>query len=310
MALSGPELAELRDAFADAYSDEADLDELVRLARAHSLAHAALGDNLPQIIVRLLVVADEQGWMLTLLNAAVAHRSENLPLRQARDRWVARSRPPGVAADPYKALLLPGRRVMLDRERLRGYLSGLHGNQGVQGARVLVVDGDAESGKSYSLQYIGYLAEVQKSFSFTALDMERVPRNNQNKVSASGLVQAITLALLPNSPPYPLPEDGNYTTWIDLYCAWLAEQLAKQLPANAQRWLVIDSFRKVAVEQEAHDLIAMLAMRTYLELPMLRLVLLNYGDAGWLKARVVGGVDSEAIEPINTKHLRTFFACC
>lgn len=308
MALSALELAELVDAFADSYSNEADLDELVRLTRAHSLAHAALGNSLRQIIVRLLVVADEQGWMLTLLNGAVVHRPASALLRQARDRWVARSRPLGMAADPYKALLLPGRRVMLDREKLRGYLAGLHGNQGVQGARVLVVDGEAESGKSYSLQYIGYLAEVQKTFSFTALDMERVPRNDQNKVSPAGLVQAITQALLPDEPPYAPPADGNYTTWIDQYCAWLAKHLTRQLPANAQRWLVIDSFRKVTIDQAAHDLIVMLAMRTYLELPMLRLVLLNYGDAELLKARVVGGVDSEAIEPITTKHLRTFFA--
>ena len=309
MALSALDLAELRAAFADAYSDEADLDELVRLARGHSLAHAALGPNLLQIILRLLVVADEQGWLLTLLNSAAdQHRPNNLPLREARDRWMARSRPPGMAADPYKALLLPGRRVMLDREKLRGCLAGLRGNQGVQGARVLVVDGEAESGKSYSLQYIGYLAEVERNFSFTALDMERVPRTDQNKVAPAGLVQAITQALLPDETPYPPPADGNYTTWIDQYCAWLAKQLTRQLPANAQRWLVIDSFRKVTVDQAAHDLIAMLAMHTYLELPMLRLVLLNYGDAELLKARVVGGVDSEAIEPINTKHLRTFFA--
>ena len=212
MALSVLDLAELRDAFADAYSDEADLDELVRLARAHSLAHAALGPNLLQIIVRLLVVADEQGWLLTLLNTAIDHRPNNLPLHQARDRWVARNYPPGMAADPYEALLLPGRRVMLDREKLRGYLAGLRGNKGVQGARVLVVDGEAESGKSYSLQYIGYLAEVQKSFSFTALYMERVPRNDQNNVAPAGLVQVMTQSLLPDESPYPPPADGTHNT--------------------------------------------------------------------------------------------------
>lgn len=304
MALSAPEFIELRTAFNDGYSNVGDLDSLVMQARGHSLDHVALGSNLSQIIDRLLTVADEQGWMMTLLNSAVAQRGGNAMLLQCRDRWRGRAQLLGMAANPYKALLLPGRRVMLDREKLRGYLAGLGGNQGVQGARVLVVDGKAESGKSYSLQYIGYLAEVQGNFTFGAIDMERVPRNDQNKVSAAGLVQAITPALIPGEPPYPPPADGNYTTWIDQYCAWLA----KRLPTNAKRWLVIDSFRKVAIEQEAHDLIAMLAMRTYLELPMLRLVLLNYGDAGWLKARVVGGVDSETIDPIDTKHLRTFFA--
>ena len=71
-------------------------------------------------------------------------------------------------------------------------------------AEKLVVGGEAESGKSYSLQYIGYLAEVERNFSFTALDMERVPRTDQNKVAPAGLVQAITQALKPG---------GRVTFW-------------------------------------------------------------------------------------------------
>jgi hypothetical protein len=289
----------LRDGIRTSFSTKASLEPVAFAARDRSLDYLALGNSLEDIIDRLIRRADEEAWLGELLRALCNARPDSAELKAFRSAWQADALAAvGAAVDHFKVLMLPGRRALINRQALRDSLASL---VRPNGARVLAVDGDDESGKSYSVQYVGYLCEALANFQFFTVDLERVRRNANNKVDAQTIGEAISDALVGRI--YDPPKDNNLTTWIDGYC----NRLGRELPAHQVRWLVIDSFRKVGVEQNAYDLIAALAMRTYRELFTLRLVLLSYRDVEWLKARVVGDVQYEWIAAIDNRHLAAFF---
>jgi hypothetical protein len=303
MPLHNDDFNALKVALLDAFSTARDFEPAVRKATGgKSLQQIANGDDLKVIVERVIRRAADEAWLSALLDAAVAERSNDVELARLREEWQAGARFGTVAGgsiNHFKALLLPGKLVLIDRQPLRDALAGLD----LGGVRVLIVDGDAESGKTYSLQYISYLSEALGTFTLAPVDLERVTRNANNKVDAAGLGEAIASALLGRSG-LKRAADLNDTTWIEKYCDWLKHKLSD----GATRWLVIDSFRKVTVEQNAYDLVAALAMRTYRDLPALRLVLLSYGERQWLSARVVGAVEYEWIAQIDASHLVMFFS--
>lgn len=294
--LSTDDFSALRQALLDSFDTEARLSTLARDARGVSLDRLALGDDLEEIAEKLIERAQSESWLPALIEAAWQARQDHPVLTRFREEWrtIAVSWP----MDPYRVLLLPGKTVLIDRVTLREALTTL---EEANGSRVLIVDGDAESGKTYSVHYISYVSAARQTFRCTYVDLERVPRNAHNKIDAFTLGDAIAGALLGKS--FAAPPDLNLTTWIDRYCTWLEEQL----PAQSIRWVVIDHFAKVTVEESSFDLVAALAMRTYRNLASLRLVLLSYRDREWLQARVVGMVEYERIAAIGRRDLLRFF---
>lgn len=293
----------LKKALLDAFSSEAALAPVVRRASGgRSVEQVGTGADLGETVEKLIRRAADEAWVPTLLEEAVKERPQHEALARLRDDWRVGTRfggPGGVGTNHYKALILPGKMVLIGRQPLRDAVRALDTGQ----VRVLVVDGDAETGKTYSLQYISYVAEALRTFRFAPVDLERVPKNAANKVDAFGLGAAIGDALVGMPAPAP-PADLNLTTWIEQYC----NELGRALPGDAVRWLILDSFHKVTSEQSAYDLIAALAMRAYLDLGTLRVVLLSYRDHEWLKARVVGAVEYEQIASIGHVELIHFFS--
>jgi hypothetical protein len=298
LTLSRDEFKNLRTALLDAFPVPHRMNELVRTARQLPLPQIALGEDLQEVVEKVIRKAESEQWLLTLINAACELEPTHEGLKQFRDAWKVPAEV--VTIDHQKLLFLPGKTVLINRKPLRDALAALEDSSG---SRVLIVDGDPQSGKTYSVHYISFLSSARRTFRCAYIDLERVPRNpEKNKIEATNLGDAIGLALLARK--YEDPSDYNQTTWLDRYCGWLE----RELPENPVFWLVIDNFVKVPLEESALDLVTELAMRTYRNLHSVRLVLLSYGDVNLLQSRVVGAVEYERIGPIDEMEIKRFFA--
>jgi hypothetical protein len=293
--LSASEFTELKTALLDSFEQKSQMAELVRAAAGHSLDRVALGDDLKEIVAKVIQSAQSEQWLPALIETAWQARQGHPVLTRLHEAWKV---PAAAAVDCRKVLLLPGKTVLIDRGPLRDALMTL---QDAGGSRVLIVDGDTESGKTYSVHYISYLASARRAFRYAYVDLERVTRNAHNKIDALTLGDAMALALLART--YAPPKDSNLFTWVDQYCLWLEQQL----PKNPVSWLVIDNFVKVGLDESTFDLVAEIAMRTYRNLDSIRLVLLSYRDRELLQSRVVGMVEYERIGAIGRDDLVRFF---
>jgi hypothetical protein len=289
--------AQLKGALLDAFTQKSQFTELVLNARGVSLDRIAIGDDLDDIATKVITRADSEAWLHTLIEVASGLRHEHAQLTRIHRAWQVPAST--VPVNHAKALLLPGKTVLIDRAQLHDALTTL---QQANGARVLIVDGEPLSGKTYSLHYISYLASTRRTFRYAYVDLERVPRNAQNKIDAVNLGDAIGLALL--GEKFPPPTDLNLLTWLDQYGMWLE----RKLPNQPIYWLVIDNFRKVSLEESVPDLVAELAIRTYRNLGAIRLVLLSYGDREALQSRVIGVVEYERIVTIDQNDIIRFFS--
>jgi hypothetical protein len=294
---AGTPLDELKAALLDVFDKKSQFEDLVRGAKGQSLDIVALGDSLDEIATRVLDRAENESWLFTLIDTASKMRPEHPELMRIRQAWQVPAR--AVPIDHSKVLLLPGKTVLIDRGSLRNALVTL---EAANGSRVLVVDGEPLSGKTYTLHYISYLANARKTFRHCYVDLQRVPRTSNSTIDATKLGDAIGLALLGQT--FPPPKDFNLLTWLEQYGLWLEQKLR----GEPTHWLVIDNFRKVPLEENVLDLVADLAMRTYRTLDALRLVLLSYGDRDALQARVVGSVEYERITAIDRRHVIEFFS--
>lgn len=298
MSLTAETFAEFQTALLDAFPVLVRFRPVAEDASQKSLDRLSIAEDLDTIVREVIRRADTDGWLPSLLREALKANPDSEPLKTVRDKW----RVPGAAGVPanhFRALLLPGRRSLIDRKGMRDALEALTTAR----SRVVVINGGGESGKSYTIQFVGYLRERMATFRFAPVDLERVRKNNDDKVDSVTLGEAISDALF-GGPPFKPPADHNRTTWIDSYCRWLG----RNLPPGQTWWLVIDSFEKVKLDQTAKDLVTALASRTYVDLLDLRLVLLSFADVELLKARIVGALEYEEIEDIQPKHLFEFFA--
>ncbi len=302
--LSLNDFADLKEALLDAFDTREKLEQLAFAARNVTLDRLAFGENLDQLVDRLIRRAQSDQWLPSLVGTAFRLGQNNEALQNLRVEW--ESGDLLKQGDPYKALMLPGKMVLIDRVCLRTHLATL---ERLDGSRVLVVDGADKSGQTFSIHYISYLSAVRETFSSVYIDLQTAPKNESNQVDALTVGNAISMALLGET--HPAPEDKNLQTWIDnKYCPWLASSLARDRlkTGRGTDWVVIDHFRKVSAHSSAFDLVAALSMRTYRDLHTLRLVLLSYHDHEWLQARVVGKVEFEKIPVIDRKQLVRFFS--
>jgi hypothetical protein len=83
--LSGEQMRVLRLALLDCYTSEADWSELLAWIDKN-LDAVATGDNLYEIVAKVLAAANTEGWMAELLRAAAVNRPNNLALKALTDQ--------------------------------------------------------------------------------------------------------------------------------------------------------------------------------------------------------------------------------
>jgi hypothetical protein len=98
------------------------------------------------------------------------------------------------------------------------------------------------------------------------------------------------------------PSDGQWSRWILTFCDRFQARAKKE---REQRWIIVDEFGSVLLDQSAMDLVKEVSNRINDNLPLLRLVLLGFEDS--LPARVLGHVEEEGILPIKVDQIIAFF---
>jgi hypothetical protein len=262
-----------------------------RLDRLSSSA-AALDERVRSVIGR----AQAEGWLSKLVMAAQAARPDNATFSALVSEYQL-ARPNGPV-NHYDAWLLRGNRALIDRQTLREKLRTL-GDQ--MGSRILVVDGDPVSGKTYSLQLINHLADFLGAFKVVWVDLVRLAARNPT-IEPERLARHIAEQMRLNVASLRPKGAEQDATWIEHFGTWLTGELADR---NEQWWIVIDHFLRVPLSQQTKDLVEELAVRIDMNIPQLRLVLLSYRDD--LPLAGGGGVEREEIKRIDVDDLTNFF---
>ena len=213
----------------------------------------------------------------------------------ARFRGLVRPVAPPTASDHFDVCRLTGSFVLVDRAPLRAKLKGLNT---AAGRRILKVNGARGSGKSHTVRFITYLADM---LGFSAIVVDLEDYRDDDPPTAEVLSQHL-VSLLGYGLLVAEPTDTQWSRWIISFCNDF-EAAAQRDPHD--RWIVIDAFNSVVVEQNALDLVGALAKRVSLRLPHFRLVLVGF--EGELPDKVSGHLDEERVSHLRDRDLVEFF---
>jgi len=270
MKLDGPNLKTLRELVVDLV-DRDDLDMLV-LDVGHDMEDfAGPKDDKPKATHRMLVAANNGGWIDKFITRFQEYRANDARVAQ----FVASITVTAVtnAADPY-SLTYPDSRPFVNRVPLRQTLPDLvTGN-----SRILVVKGDPQSGKTHTASLIRALA---KNVGFEVVNVNLVRYAQNRTVTPMDIGEELAQVMSLGQPP----ERGNEQDprWITSYGAWFEGRVRareKETQAAGQEpptwWIIIDGFQSISVPPPIHDFVDELCDRVANTLTNLRVVLISY----------------------------------
>jgi hypothetical protein len=292
-----------RKMFLQAIEDDFDHISFAELLRKHLNEDLSSYVNpttmgMRDIAIRIVAVAQQDGWLFGLIEAAHHERKRDPRLRQ-----IYKNFKPHIEAsqvDPYEACCLLSEQPMLDRDNLRRELRRL----GAGETNILVVTGDRHSGKTWTRRLIRHLERTTTAFKFISCDLMRISRGaDQNNKEITPQLLAETIVDMLGLEPIDCGGEQD-SRWVQKFCRKLVGQLQ-----DSQRcyWIVIDHFEKALLRQETKDLIRELAFRIEESLPMLRLVLLEYDETEKLRSEILAPIGYEKIPSVEQKDLVPFF---
>ncbi len=285
----------VKKAFLDAFDTKEDLETLFQEnLPGRTLDANAMGPNLDIIILNLIGKATDEGWLMKLLDAAIA-KTENPLLEQAAAELKPLRR--SEEEDPHHVCFLSSHRVLVNRTDLRKALKQLGNNEGL-GYRVLKIYGTPVSGKSYSKELIKYLKSRRDGFEPVFIEADDYPEG----ITASDLADDIASKMgLKSTELMPPPDQEQDSRWVRNF----SNRLTGSLRTNPTYWwIVIDGFDELVLPPAVTDLITRLVRLSMGELPRLRLITLGY------KYELPEARDytiEETIKPINREDLAQFF---
>jgi len=297
MALPRNELvAALIGAF-DAITFDRMLSDHLNIRRERLVAATGLA-GLDAIVSKMVEIADEQRFVIELIRAALAANPGSPKLQE----FIARN----PAYDPsvqklqtysLSAFMKSGR-VFCKRDDLRQNLRQIGAlNQ----SRVLAIDGDRYTGKTYSREFLNFLRENEPSWSG---EQREIYVNMDDCVFEPEDLARIVGGRLGINSPMP-PETGEQAP---RRIPALVEWLANGLDHSAARvwWLILDGFRIQVQPSATHDFIRALIDVVDRDQDKVRMILLNYKE--FLDLDIGTFILREEIEPIDEKSdLQLFF---
>lgn len=292
--LTFDELLALRLAFQDAFPTKAKLEMLFdQDLPGRTLDANAMGNDLTEVIRNLIGKAQKQGWLMRLLDAAV--KSTNNPKLEDAARLLKPLRDL-EEEDHFNVCFLSANSVMVNRTELRDALKELESAK-PRGIRVLTVNGDPVSGKTYSKELISYLYEVRGNFEPIWIELGEYQNTGITAVDLAGEIIA-KMGLGDET----LPKDNREqpARWV---LAFRSSLVGKMRGHPTNWWIVIDGFNQVAIPPEVDYLIQALARITQ-DLPRFRLILLGYPNELPDIARYA---IAENIKPVEREDLLDFF---
>ena len=298
MQLNRDQFKQLTKALEGAFVTRAQLERLTLGAFNKSLDQVAMGDDLEEIIVRMIKVAELTNRLPYLIEEAYDMRPQDRLLSTFFEDFK-----PIIAEenrDHYEALLLRGDRVLVNRRLLRDTLRGFDERTGKP---ILIVDGPPSSGKTHSRYFITYLESTVLRFKTIVIDLTHLAASAENgMIGPEDLGQWIAARMgLGKIPDRQKEQDAR---WVHRFCNWLIEELRNDSQA---RWIVLDHFDKTSLSQGTQDLIHTLITEIDTNQLNLRMVLLSYKDKNSLPPSITDIVTYEYLTPIDKNDLILFF---
>lgn len=297
MALTAPQYIDLVGALTSDFNP-ATLEQML-LTRANRPLHSIInpvGLSYPKIVEYVVNAAEEGRWTWELVRAArdASPGGPGVQAFIAKYPFYNPANPP-PAPEPYQTTpYLLARQILIDRESLRNALQDLESDIG---PRVLVVNGERASGKTYSSELIYYLANnsVPKHV-VIYVDLDTQVQE------PDAVVQFIAERIGRDSSTIPGPGQEQKMRWALRLANWLTKQIMNA--ESGPYWFVFDGFRERTILTETKELIEELAILAQTTLRQCRVVLLNYTEV--LPARVRNAAGREQIRQIGEKELLAF----
>jgi hypothetical protein len=268
----------------------------------------AVGGNVPNNIMAVVIAAEQEDWLVLLVDRAVVERPTAAALIEFQ-KELAKFRPT-AAADPFEVCCLSGSHILVNRTVLRGALRQL---ASPLGKRVLVVRDETPAppgqssltGKSHSVQLMSYL-KPRQGFRLFNLDLAKTSLaiGRDKPIQPSDLARRLSSLFGYDGIVPEDPADAQWARWNLDFCDRFEARAAKDNATPC--WVVIDQFNLVLLPQATLDLVKELASRVNVTLDHFRLVLIGY--ASTLPATVLAMVEEESVKPIDEDELIDFFA--
>lgn len=192
-------------------------------------------------------------WLILLLDSPlVAWRPDDNRLQRIRASLVP---PPPGAANPLLATLLNRGTPFMNRTRLRANLQQLDTMAGLQ-QPILVINGNAKSGKSYSSRYVEHFARLCTPGLF--IHRFEFKPHLALSLGPEQLAQDLVSSLGRPQTNKPTP-DTNLKLYVRQLAAWI---LSEAVQTHDRHWFVLDGFvndaRRAETEQPRLDTLEML----------------------------------------------------
>ena len=299
MALSRKELVDaLSDAF-DAITFDRMLSDYLNIRREILVGATGLAGF--DVIVSMVVeIADERRWVIDLIRAALAARPGSQKLNQFIAKYPAYDPAHQTAPQTYfLSVFMRSRRVFCKRDQFRQKLQRIGAPNE---SRVLAIDGDRKTGKTYSQDFLNYLLENEPGWAgkqqIIYIDMDDCVFEPEDLVRIIGQRVGLDPATMP-------PDKGEQAPRrIPALMEWIIPGLKNS--ATDIWWLILDGFRVKVHPAATHDLIRAIVDATERDQKKVRMILLNYKE--YLDLDIVTFILTEEIEPIDEdKDLPDFF---
>ena len=277
--LDADDKQKLAAALTKAYDNYAELRGMVAFYLDWNLNTEVQSENLTAGVTAILKWGeryDDFVTLLTKLRDMKPPRSKTLHQLAAQLLEQVAFNPAAAAAavwysapNPFGTCFLQGRAPFINRSKLRNRLekelrTGIY--------RVLVVNGDPGTGKSFTLRYISFLVREQGAFgaNFFLADID-LKKKRSSQVDVPYVVESIYTQVGGNPEGIPR-QNGQSAHYSDVLAEWL-DAKARGL---GQVWcVVLDGFDSPLLPDEVKVFIHHLAVRAMLG-ANLRLLLLSY----------------------------------
>jgi hypothetical protein len=215
----------------------------------------------------IVQIADAREWIGDLVRA-LAQKFPNVAelttLRTLVERQAALEVAVPTAAEPFDEVLLDGGRPFVNRRSLRGHLRDL---TSAQGGRLLLVDGEPQSGKSYSYYLLNH-ACARQGFQVHQFKLGLVPKPDR--------VADEILRRMGGGAPPELPAQGveSAERWAEKLAGLVADAVRK---LATPRFLLFDDFPSTPLPPETLSFLVRLATYADQELrAILRVVMVKF----------------------------------
>jgi hypothetical protein len=254
----------------------------------------APGNHL-QNVERVVWIADQEGWVWSLVDAAHAAAPLSNFLNAFIKAYPEYDPAKGVTpiADYLMAHTLRGGRCFIDRTDLRGKLGLLRTAE----SRVLIVTGDRRTGKTYTRELVNFVCDKIASYKAINADLDRSP------FDALALAEHLGAQLGLDRQTIPKQDQEQKTRFTLRLCDWLLSPIVGS--ANTTYWFIFDGFREQPLLPDTRDLLSELALRAEMYLKQVRIVLLNYSED--LPIDIIDYVLREEVKMIGRQELCEFF---